>query len=132
MYLINLVLGLVLAQYIYFGVMVGQARGKYGVAAPATTGNEIFERYFRVHMNTLELLIALVPSMYAFALYYPSQYAAILGAVFFVGRLVFFRSYVKDPKTRSLGFSLSILPIVIFIGGTVIGAAQDWLHTHGG
>jgi uncharacterized membrane protein YecN with MAPEG domain len=132
MYLINLILGLVLAQYIYFGVMVGKARGKYGVAAPATTGNEIFERYFRVHMNTLELLVAFVPSMYAFATYYPPQYAAILGAVFFVGRILFYRSYVQDPKTRSLGFSLSVLPIVAFIGGTLLGAAQEWLRTHAG
>jgi uncharacterized membrane protein YecN with MAPEG domain len=66
--------------------------------------------------------------MYAFATYYPSHYAAILGAVFFVGRIVFYLSYVKDPKTRSLGFSLSFLPIVIFIGGTIFGAAQDRLH----
>ena len=35
-------------------IMVGRARGTYGVKAPATTGHPEFERYFRVHQNTLE------------------------------------------------------------------------------
>src|SRR4029453_15409606 len=44
---------LALLQYTWFGLMVGRAREKYGIAAPATSGNEVFERHFRVHMNTL-------------------------------------------------------------------------------
>jgi uncharacterized MAPEG superfamily protein len=132
MYLIHLVVGLVLAQYIYFSIMVGSARGKYGVAAPATTGNDMFERYFRVHMNTLELLVAFVPSVYTFGTYYSAQYAALLGAVFLIGRFIFFRAYIQDPKSRTLGFSLSILPIAILIVGTVIGAMREWLHALAG
>jgi glutathione S-transferase len=132
MYLIHLVVGLVLAQYIYFSVMVGAARGKYGVAAPATTGNDMFERYFRVHMNTLELLVAFVPSVYTFGTYYAAQYAALLGAVFLIGRFIFFRAYIQDPKSRTLGFRLSILPIAILILGTVIGAIREWLHVLAG
>ena len=47
---------LALLEYQFFGIMVGRARGRYGIAAPATTGHEVFERHFRVHMNTLEQL----------------------------------------------------------------------------
>ena len=53
---VALVSGLALLQYIAFGMLVGKARGKYGVKAPAITGNDVFERYFRVQQNTLELL----------------------------------------------------------------------------
>ena len=35
---------LILLHYMYLGFKVGGARGKYDVKAPATTGNEIFER----------------------------------------------------------------------------------------
>ena len=42
--------------------LVGRARGQYGVKAPATTGNELFERHYRVQMNTLEQLVAAKPA----------------------------------------------------------------------
>ena len=127
----NLIVGLALAQFVFFGVMVGRARGKYGIAAPATTGNEMFERYFRVQMNTMELLVAFVPALYAFSAYYSSSYVALLGTSFLVGRFVFFYSYVKDPKSRGLGFALSMIPVMALIVGTVAGAARGLLQTHG-
>ena len=55
---IDIVTALALLQFIVFGFQVGSARGKYGVKAPAITGNEVFERHFRVQQNTLEQLIA--------------------------------------------------------------------------
>lgn len=35
-------------EYLVLGTLVGRARGKYKVAAPAITGNPVFERYYRV------------------------------------------------------------------------------------
>jgi hypothetical protein len=51
-----------LIQYVLLSVRVGQARGKYGVEAPAITGHPMFERRFRVHQNTLEALIVFLPA----------------------------------------------------------------------
>jgi glutathione S-transferase len=62
MALVNLTVALALMQFFAFATAVGKARARYKVHAPATTGNEMFERYFRVQMNTLELLILLVPA----------------------------------------------------------------------
>jgi len=101
---------LALIQYFYFSIEVGRARGRFGVAAPATTGNEEFERYFRVQQNTQEQLIMFIPAIYATAYYGNPLYAAAAGVVFLVGRMLFFRSYVKDPATRTVGFLLSMLP----------------------
>ena len=48
---INLVTLCALIEYFVFGWLVGKARGKYGVKAPATSGHEVFDRYFRVQQN---------------------------------------------------------------------------------
>jgi uncharacterized membrane protein YecN with MAPEG domain len=122
MNLVYIVVGLALAQFLFFGISVGRARGLFNVPAPATTGNEMFERYFRVQMNTLELLVVLIPALPMFAYYISEKWAAALGAVYLVGRVVYFVSYVKDPKKRELGFTLSILPAMILLIGGVGGA----------
>jgi glutathione S-transferase len=122
-----IVTALAILQFIGFCVVVGWARAKYQVTAPATTGNPIFERYFRVQMNTLELLVAFVPAIWLFALQVSTSWAAGLGAVYLVGRLVYLRSYVRDPKSRSLGYSLSALPILIMLGGVLVVAVRQLL-----
>jgi uncharacterized membrane protein YecN with MAPEG domain len=101
---------LALIQYFYFSIEVGRARGRFGVDAPATSGNEEFERYFRVQQNTLEQLVIFVPAIYATAYYGNPLYATAAGVVFLVGRMLYFRSYVKDPGARTVGFLLTILP----------------------
>ena len=47
---------LALLEYIVMAALVGRARAKYGIHAPATTGHPDFERANRVHINTLENL----------------------------------------------------------------------------
>jgi hypothetical protein len=116
------VMGLALLQYLFFGMAVGAARGRHGVKAPATSGNEIFERYYRVQMNTLELLIVLVPALPLFAYYVSVRWAVVLGLVYVVGRFVYFFAYVKAPEKRGLGYLLSYVPaVVMLVGG--LGAA---------
>lgn len=122
--LVQLVIGLALAQFFFFLFAVGRARQTYKVTAPATTGNEIFERYFRVQMNTLELLVIFVPSVLLFSEFFGGYIAAALGAVYLVGRMVYFSSYVKNPSSRSVGYGLSAGPIMILVAGTIIGAIR--------
>ena len=63
MELVGLISLLAVLQFVVFGILVGRARGVYGVKAPATTGHEQFERWFRVHYNTLEKLIVFLPAL---------------------------------------------------------------------
>jgi glutathione S-transferase len=122
--LVQLVIALALAQFFFFLFAVGKARATYKVAAPATTGNEVFERYFRVQMNTLELLVMFVPAIIMFAQFFGAYLAAALGVVYLIGRFIYFTTYVKDPKSRSAGYGLSALPIMIFIVGALVGAIR--------
>jgi uncharacterized MAPEG superfamily protein len=124
---VHLVIGLALAEFFLFCVAVGKARATYKVPAPATTGNEMFERYFRVQMNTLELLVIFVPSIWLFGHYVNAEAAAGLGILFIIGRYVYFRSYIKDPKSRSLGFGLSAFPMLVLLAGAIIGAIRGAL-----
>jgi glutathione S-transferase len=121
---VDIVTALALMQFLVFGYRVGSARMKYGVKAPAITGNEIFERYFRIHQNTLEQLIVLLPGLYLFARYFNPLWAAGLGVVYLVGREIFASTYVKNPAKRSLGYGLTLLPMVILVLGGCIGAVR--------
>jgi glutathione S-transferase len=121
---VDIVTALALLQFIIFGFKVGGARGKYGVKAPATTGNETFERYFRVQQNTLEQLIAFIPGLYLFSHYFNPLWGAGLGAVYLIGRELYSASYVKDPAKRGPGFGLTFLPTVILLTGGLVGAAM--------
>lgn len=122
---VTIVTVLILLEFLWLGLLVGKARAKYQIAAPATTGHEIFERHFRVHMNTLEQLILFLPAMWMFALYFDERWAAGLGLVFIAGRAVYAKSYVRDPKSRSLGFAMSSIPMLILLAGSLFGAFRD-------
>ncbi len=120
---VDIVTALAVLQFIVFGFRVGGARGRYGVKAPAVTGNETFERYFRVQQNTLEQLIVFLPGLYLFSHYFSPLVAAALGLVYLIGREVYAFSYAKDPAKRGLGYGLSFLPTLILILGGLFGAA---------
>jgi len=122
---VTIVTVLILLEFLWLGLLVGKARAKYQIAAPATTGHEIFERHFRVHMNTLEQLILFLPAMWMFALYFDERWAAGLGLVFIAGRAVYAKSYVRDPKSRSLGFAMSSIPMLILLAGSLFGAVRE-------
>lgn len=120
---IHLVALLALVQYLMFGALVGRARGKYGVHAPAVTGNEVFERYYRVQMNTLELMVVLLPAMWIAAAYWDPRWVAAAGAVYLLGRAIYLRAYTSDPASRGLGFMLSLAPIAVVIVAALAGLA---------
>jgi glutathione S-transferase len=125
---IHLVAVLALFQFLLFGALVGRARGKYGVHAPATTGNEVFERYYRVQMNTLELLVVLLPAMWIAAAYWDPRWVAAAGMVYLVGRMVYLRAYTTEPRSRGLGYMLSILPVVVIMVAGVAGVALSLIQ----
>jgi uncharacterized MAPEG superfamily protein len=121
---VHAVIGLAVLECFVFGFMVGGARVKFGVQAPAMTGHPIFERYCRVHYNTLELVVCLIPAMLVFGTYVSAPIAAGLGLVYVIGRIVYFMGYVADPKKRSAGFGISALPVIILMLGGIYGAVR--------
>jgi hypothetical protein len=113
---------LALIEYLYFGGAVGKARGQSGIKAPAVTGDEVFERYFRIHQNTLEQLIIFIPAIYASAYYVSDLFAVAAGVVFLIGRALYFRSYARDPDSRTVGMVATMLANLALLLGGLIGA----------
>ena len=76
---VHLVIVLALLEFLLFALAVGKARTRYKVPAPAMSGHEVFDRYFRAQMNTLEQLVVFLPSVWLFA-YYINAWTAAAGA----------------------------------------------------
>ncbi|HUY27592.1 MAG TPA: MAPEG family protein [Candidatus Binataceae bacterium] len=121
------VMGLALIEYFALGLLVGWARGKYKVAAPATTGDPIFERYFRVHQNTLESLIVFIPGLWLFATYVNTPIAVALGLIFIAARVIYAAGYIKAPEKREVGAGLSFLVNAALVLGGLLGIARHAL-----
>ena len=113
---------LAVLQYTWFAIEVGRARGRFEVPAPATSGNENFERFFRAHQNTTEQLVVFLPAIFACAYLVNETLAAAMGLLFVVGRLMYFRGYTDPEKSRSLGFGLGLIANAVLILATLYQA----------
>ena len=113
--------------YFWTGLMVGNARRKYNVPAPATTGNPDFERAFRVQMNTLEWLPMFLVSLWLFVFYWSDLLGAVIGAIWIVGRYMYAHGYMIEAQQRSMGFMIQALAVLILFLGAAFGAVASLL-----
>lgn len=93
--------------------LVGKARMKYGIEAPATTGHERFERAYRVQMNTLENVVIFLPALW------------LAGAVWLGGRVWYAVAYLREPKTRGGGFVLAYVAWGLLMLGAAWGVLKS-------
>lgn len=112
---VALVTLLLLFQYMVFMMMCGMARSRGQVKAPAVSGDEAFERAFRVQMNTVEQLVITLPALWISGYYFSANIAAALGLVFFLGRVLYRVGYMKDPKKRGPGMMIGFLANVALV-----------------
>jgi hypothetical protein len=113
---VGLVTLLLLCEYIVFMGLCGKARVQSGILAPAMTGDENFERAYRVQMNTIEQLIITLPAVWVCAIYFSPMVAASLGLCFFVGRLIYRLSYMSNPDKRGPGMMIGFVANLALIG----------------
>ena len=99
----------------------GMARGRFKIAAPSHDGPEEYVRHVRAHQNTVEHLVMFLPGLWLFAVAVDPIWAAAIGAIWPVGRLMYALGYYKAPEKRSIGLYISMPPIYIFILGSLIG-----------
>jgi glutathione S-transferase len=118
--LVAIVTLLALLVYFYMGLRVGRARTKYGVEAPAVTGNLDFERDYRIQMNTLEWLPLFLVSLWLFAIAWGSDLiAAGIGLVWIVGRILYLTGYSKAAASRGPGFGVQALATGVLLFGAL-------------
>jgi glutathione S-transferase len=114
-----------LALLLYFVVTMnaGKARQTYGVKAPAVTGNEHFERAYRVQMNMLEQMALFLPSLWLCAVLTSDKGASAGGLLWIIGRAVYAVAYLRDPASRGPGMAISMVAQI----GLFLGAAYGLL-----
>ncbi|TPG10606.1 MAPEG family protein [Rhodanobacter glycinis] len=112
-----------------FGTMwaVGHARGKYGIKAPATSGDPAFERAYRVQMNTLEQTVMFLPLLWLAANYGFSGWAGVAGLVWIVGRIWYAMAYLADAGKRGPGFTLGLIAWVAVLVMAAFGVGRAML-----
>ncbi|WP_394779397.1 MAPEG family protein [Undibacterium sp.] len=110
-----------LAVYLWTICMVSLARGKYKVKAPSVDGPPEFLRAMRVQVNTVEQIIVFLPALWMCAMLVSDRWAALGGAAWVLGRIVYALAYYRDPAKRSVGFMITLVATLALIGGTIVG-----------
>lgn len=106
---------------VYFVLVlnVGRARGRFKVKAPSTDGPPEFRRTYRVHMNTLEQMALNLPLLWLAAFSVGDVYAALVGLLWPIGRVIYARNYYLEAEKRYPGFALTIASnALLFLGAT--------------
>jgi len=121
---VSAVILLAVLQYVVTGLIVGRARAWYGVAAPACVGHPKFERWFRVHQNSLEMLIAFIPALWLFGWWVSPTWGVAVGLVFVAARIIYTAQYVAEPRTRQFGAGLSFAAVLVLVIGGLVGLVR--------
>ena len=109
-----------LAMYSWIFFNVGRARAKFGIKAPAMEGPAPFASVLRVHANTVEQIVLFLPALWLCAVYRSDHFAAVVGAVWVMGRILYAFGYYSDPSKRGPGFGIALLAS----SALMIGAAS--------
>lgn len=123
---VHIVAVLAIVQFFVFGILVGRARRRHEIKPPATSGHELFERAFRVHVNTMEQLVGFLPALLMASVYWPNAVVAGIGAVYLLGRLLYRQLYLADPAKRRPGFLMTVIPTFTLLGMVLWGAATRY------
>jgi glutathione S-transferase len=127
-HLTALVTLLAIVFYFYTALNVGFSRPRLGVPAPATTGNPEFERLFRVQMNTLEWMPIFLPLLWLCAFYVGDVWAAALGVVWIVGRVMYLLGYAAAAEKRGPGFGVQALACAALLVADLVAIVLRLIH----
>ena len=104
-------------------VIVGKARVKYAIMAPATSGHEMFDRAYRVQMNTMEAALMMLPSLWIYAVFNGETGAFAMGVIWLLGRAWYAQSYLSNPARRGPGFGIALVALAGLWFGALVGLA---------
>ncbi|XP_059145186.1 microsomal glutathione S-transferase 2-like [Physella acuta] len=120
-----------LHQIVRFTKKVGEARHKYKIEPPETTGPPEFIRVFRAHQNSLEFFPMSLTSLWIGSVFFHPVPASALYLGYLIGREKFFTGYVEHPDKRLTGFKISIrclLGLLIICG---VGVGHKLVRNYG-
>ena len=78
-------------------------------------------------MVTLEQLIVFIPALWIFAKFVSPTVGAAAGAVFLIGRPLYYSAYVNEPSRRTVGFAMGMVANLFLVIGGIIGVINRLL-----
>lgn len=104
---------------------VGQARGKFKVIPPETSGDPEFNRTFRAQQNCLEFYPIFLITLWIASVFFHQLPASILGLYYMYGRYEYVDGYVKSEERRLPGFFKCVraMKYLLYIGAAGLGNA---------
>ena len=118
---------LVLLVYHWMMFNAGGARAKSNVDAPRTDGPNEYRRIYRAHINTLEHMVPFLVAMWVFAVVVSDLWAAVLGVVWTIGRIVYALGYYAAAEKRFSGLAISFITGMVLILGSLIALLMNVL-----
>ena len=110
-----------LTMYLWVGTNVARGRTKHKVKAPSMEGPDAFQNVLRVQINTAEQMLMFLPALWMCAFFLSDRWAALGGALWIVGRIIYALAYYKDPSRRTFGFTLSLMANLGLMAATAAG-----------
>jgi len=119
--------------YEYQGLEVNRARFarrsallKPAEAASASAPEEPFERLYRLHQQTGESLITLVPSLYAFSLLVSPRWAFALGSGWLASRILYLyaHKFGLESTVEKPAYALSYMAQMALLMGSAVNATR--------
>ena len=124
----SLITLLIVLYYFGTGIFVARTHSQTGIAAPKMSGDVRLERAIRVQMNAVEFAPILLPSLWLAAFWVSDIPAAVLGAVWLAARLMYAKAYMTVPSTRTLGFSIQAMAVVLLVILALYGIFTKGFH----
>ncbi len=117
---VTLIAVLAVIQVMVLGFLVGRGRAKYGVVAPATSGNADWERLNRAHQNSIEQLVVFLPLFTVYCFNAGLGTGIPLGIVFLIARIVYAAGYIRRAESRAAGaFATAAVQAWLAIGAVI-------------
>lgn len=107
--------------------ITGRMRARHGIKAPAVSGHPMFERAYRVQMNTIEQAMMFLPAFLLAAHYGRAAVAVVLGAIWLFARVAYLITYLHEPGKRAPAFILGMLAFVLLMAQSGWGILQQLL-----
>lgn len=112
-------------EYWAFSLPVVLARRRTGIRPPAMSGHPDLDRAMRVHLNTLEKLGLVLPTMWVAAMTVGDVPAGVAGLAWAATRVVFAVGYLRSASGRTAGALLGDVPEFSLAGMALFGAVRQ-------